>query len=154
MFIDLIYFRFFMKLLWRLKLNAYIRIVITFKNINMNSTSYTSTTWKDYYGNTYKLSDLSDSHIINIIMYNQFFFNLTQDNSEFMSNLSLILINRIGPIDNIMWKPLPIPMELESLKLLGNLNKSGQIIGNRNCGIREGLVIGSITHLENWEQYV
>lgn len=120
----------------------------------MNSTSYTSTTWKDYYGKTYKLSDLSDSHIINIIMYNQFFFNLTQDNSEFMSNLSLILINRIGPIDNIMWKPLPIPMELETLKLLGNLNKSGQIIGNRNCGIREGLVIGSITHLENWEQYV
>jgi hypothetical protein len=51
------------------------------------------------------------------------------------------------------WKPLPIPGEIHRLASIGLITVNGDIYGNSSTVFHDNKIIGSVTHIEEWEKY-
>ena len=106
-------------------------------------------TWTNFFGNCRTLKELDDQHLSNIMWFNEFFHAVNRYNSRTHFEMGLELARR--GIERLPWKPLPIPREIETLKRMLAIHGSGDIYGNSNCGLFENKVIGSVSHIHNWE---
>jgi hypothetical protein len=112
-------------------------------------------TWKNYYGEAKKLSNIDDQHLCNILWYGEVFFGFNRYNNDVHFLMRLEWHRRCeekvgkplndGEVKRLPWKPLPIPYEIAELKKRGMIHVSGKII-------KDNEVIGSITHVEGWKE--
>ena len=110
--------------------------------------------WTNYYGVSKTTSELDDQHLCNILWYGEVFLDFNRYNSHPHFFLGLEWHKRCekkagkklsdGEIERLPWKPLPIPTEITELKKLRLIHVSGKIIYKEKT-------IGTITHLENWQ---
>lgn len=101
--------------------------------------------WTTADGRKLNIETIPQQHLSNIIWFNMVFHKRNQYNCN-MTKLMRhqIDLNFDGKL--LDWKPLPIPQELKWLKDLNMLTETGDIMF-------EGVKIGSITHINNWETY-
>jgi hypothetical protein len=109
--------------------------------------------WRSFDGTVKEFKDIDIQHLCNILWFNEVFRGWNRYNSAAQFALGLELATRNNDI-RLMWKPLPIPSEIEDLVKMGLVKNDGSIIGNQNCAIYEGKKIGSITHIENWQSFL
>lgn len=99
------------------------------------------------------LDEIDDQYLSNILWFIDVFWG----NREYYLKDKLILNEELlerRSIQRLQWKPLPIPREIEDLVKMKLIRPNGDIIGNENCGKYFGKVIGTITHIKNWRNYL
>ena len=116
----------------------------------METTYSHELTWCTALGKKIKFSELEHQHLSNILWFNEVFNHYTRYNNDPQFLLGLELENRFQG-KRLEWKPLPILDEIKELYQMGLITPSGDIIGNSGCNLMEGKKIGSITHLEQWQ---
>lgn len=109
--------------------------------------TYSDLIWTTALGKKTKFSELDHQHLSNILWFNEVFHNFSRYNNDPQFLLGLELEKRFQG-KRLLWKPLPIPTEIEELKTMGLITSDGDIIGNRGCGLMEGKIIGNIIHLQ------
>ena len=56
--------------------------------------------------------------------------------------------------ERLPWRPLPIPGEIKELVSRGLVTVNGDIYGNTGTTLHNGRIIGSLTHIENWQKMI
>ena len=109
--------------------------------------------WTDYSGKKRPLNELTTQHLSNIIWFNEFF-----NGQLFVQHVKEELASRGTAIS--MWRPLPIPHELQRIYNSGLLDKYGNIFmntlkinafrGSKDPNDYVLTRVGIITHLPDW----
>ena len=107
----------------------------------------------NYFGVSKHIREMDTQHIANVLWFSEVFNGCDRDYYPFFC-LGVELAGRTESDVRLPWKPLPIPKEIESLVRMGLVMDNGDIIGNSNCSIYEGKVIGSITHIDGWKEFL
>lgn len=105
-------------------------------------------TWTSALGERKKLSELDHQHLSNILWFNEIMHKWNRFNSGIQYHLEVELQKRFpGKYDKglrLEWKPLPIPEEVSFIKERTIVDPAGRIWYKGEC-------IGSLSHIENWE---
>jgi hypothetical protein len=108
--------------------------------------------WHTADGRILDFNDIPHQHLSNIIWFNRVFRGYTRMNYiDFELNM-VLQRNYNGVL--LPWLPLPIEGEIKALIKMGLILNNGSIIGNQYTPLKEGKVIGSITHINNWKMYL
>jgi hypothetical protein len=95
--------------------------------------------WTTALGKRRKFDKIGHQHLSNILWFKEVFNKATSSNDRAYRELWLELHNRYAG-KRLLWKPLPIPTEIETLKAMG-------LIINNDI-VFQGKKIGSIKHIK------
>ena len=95
--------------------------------------------WTTALGKRRKFDKIGHQHLSNILWFKEVFNKANSDNDRAYRELWLELHNRYAG-KRLLWKPLPIPTEIETLKAMG-------LIINNDI-VFQGKKIGSIKHIK------
>jgi hypothetical protein len=95
--------------------------------------------WTTALGKRRKFDKIGHQHLSNILWFKEVFNKANSNNDRAYRELWLELHNRYAG-KRLLWKPLPIPTEIETLKSMG-------LIINNDI-IFQGKKIGSIKHIQ------
>ena len=95
--------------------------------------------WTTALGKRRKFNKIGHQHLSNILWFKEVFNKANSGNDRAYRELWLELHNRYAG-KRLLWKPLPIPTEIETLKSMG-------LIINNDI-IFQGKKIGSIKHIK------
>lgn len=95
--------------------------------------------WTTALGKRRKFDKIGHQHLSNILWFKEVFNKANSDNDRAYRELCLELHNRYAG-KRLLWKPLPIPTEIETLKSMG-------LIINNDI-VFQGKKIGSIKHIK------
>lgn len=104
-------------------------------------------TWTTAQGERIKFSALDHQHLSNILWFREILSGANLCNCEVQRLLNSELKRRFKG-ERLLWKPLPIPNEIEWIRGAAYINQRGEIIGTMKTPSHYGKVIGTITHIE------
>jgi hypothetical protein len=95
--------------------------------------------WTTALGKRRKFDKIGHQHLSNILWFKEVFNNANLDNDRAYRELQVELYNRYAG-KRLLWKPLPIPTEIETLKAMGLIINNDIVFQCKK--------IGSIKHIK------
>ena len=107
--------------------------------------------WVSATGQRKWLYEIDHQHYSNIL----WFMEVLGDQNVYKETYEIIqeeLRVRFG--DRLPWKPLPLEGEIEELIDRGLITVNGDIYGNSGTTLHNDKIIGTLTHITNWQKLV